>query len=73
MNVRGGGATARDDVGLDVPCLAAARDSALALLRNAPQARSASQFPIEAVVITGEDGQELATVHAAEPAEHDNK
>jgi hypothetical protein len=70
LNVQGGGQTAKDDMGVDVESLAAARDAALALLKNARQASAASQYPITAVVITDEAYRELMTVdlQAAESA-----
>jgi hypothetical protein len=64
LNVRGGGTTAKDDIGIELPNPAAARDAALALLANSGRASAASQFPVEEVVVTDNDDHELMTLKA---------
>jgi hypothetical protein len=62
LNVQGGGQTAEDKMGLDLPSLGDAKKAALALLNNAERASAASHYPIETVVITDQAGTELAVM-----------
>jgi hypothetical protein len=62
LNVEGGGETAKDQMGMELSSLSEAREAALALLNNAERASAASQYPIDAVVITDDSGRELAVM-----------
>jgi hypothetical protein len=68
INFRNGNQLARDDVGIDLPSLEEARKAALVSVREivADHVKGAATAPLEAVIITDEDGHELMTIAASE-------
>jgi hypothetical protein len=68
ISFRNGGQTIQDEVGQDFPSLDDARDLALASARElvADNIKSNSPHPVEAVIITDENGKELMTIPARE-------
>jgi hypothetical protein len=66
INFRNGDKIVQDDVGQDFPGLYEARHAALASARElvAENVKSDSPHPVEAVIITDENGKELLTVPA---------
>jgi hypothetical protein len=66
INFQNGGQVMRDDVGKDLPGLEEAKAIAIASAREivADNVKSASDRPLEAVIITDEGGRELVTIPA---------
>jgi hypothetical protein len=58
----------KDDIGIDLPSLAEAREAALAALREllAENIHADSKTPVEAAIITDESGRELVMIPAKE-------
>jgi hypothetical protein len=61
-----GGQLAKDDTGIDLPSLEYAREAALVSAREiiADNVKGNAGNPLRAVIITGENGQELMTIQA---------
>jgi hypothetical protein len=68
INFRNGDQIAQDEVGIDLPCPEEARAFALVSAREllAQNIKSASDTPLEAVIITDESGREIMTIPAKE-------
>jgi len=66
INFRHGNEIAKDDEGIDLPSLADARQVAFTSARElvAENIKEASNTPLEAVIITDENGKELMTIPA---------
>jgi hypothetical protein len=66
INFLNGGQLAKDDTGIDLPSLEYAREAALVSAREiiADNVKGNASNPLRAVIITGENGQELMTIQA---------
>jgi len=66
INFLNGGQLAKDDTGIDLPSLEYAREAALVSAREiiADNVKGNASNPLRAVIITGENGQELLTIPA---------
>jgi len=66
ISFRNANRLAEDDIGLDLPSLEEARETALISAREilADNVKSGAKNPMEAVIITDESGQELMTISA---------
>jgi hypothetical protein len=66
INFQNGDQLAKDDVGLELPSLEAAWKTALVSAREiiADNIKHSADNPLRAVIIAGENGQELLTISA---------
>jgi len=66
INCLNGGQLARDDEGIDLPSLEEAREAALVSAREiiADNVKGNARNPLRAVIIAGENGQDLMTIPA---------
>jgi hypothetical protein len=66
INFRNGDQIAKDDIGIELPSLEDARAVALISAREivADNIKGNAKNPLEAVIITGESGEELMTIPA---------
>ena len=66
INFRNGDQIANDDIGIELPSLEEARVVALISVREivADNIKGNAKNPLEAVIITGESGQDLMTIPA---------
>jgi hypothetical protein len=64
IHFRTGDQIARDDLGIELPSLEEARDTALLSAREivADNIKSNTENPLRAVIIAGESGQDLLTI-----------
>ena len=64
IHFRTGDQIATDDVGIELPSLEEARDTALASAREivADNVKSNTKNPLRAVIVAGESGQDLLTI-----------
>jgi hypothetical protein len=64
INFLNGGQIAKDDIGQDLPGLEDAKAAALASAREivADNVKGNAKNPLRAVIITGENGQDLMTI-----------
>jgi hypothetical protein len=68
INFRNGNEIAKDDEGQDLPGLEEARAAALVSAREilADNVKAGAKNPLQAVIITDENGQEIMTIPAKE-------
>ena len=68
INFRNGDQIAKDDIGIELPSLEEARVVALISAREilADNIKGNARNPLEAVIITGENGQDLMTIPATD-------
>ena len=66
INFLNGGQLARDDEGIDLPSVEEAREAALVSAREiiADNVKGNARNPLRAVIIAGENGQDLMTIPA---------